>query len=224
MNRHCVFIIALLLASSVLKAQQVEHDFSGSASGVGFRIGYGHAYNYLKINDHVVLAAFTDIDLGKEFSLNIRGEYFRTENLFGTVSFRDRQEVHDIQGPISWSDATLGAGLLKQLSSLSAIGAGVGLEWIKIHDIQYVGTGFVSSEAHSNGGYLDLGRQYSTQENLLRPSFYLMATMQWPMPGGVVIGTEFQYKFIFVGEKYSQNAFNSITSFGALVGVKYVLD
>lgn len=224
MNRHCVFIIVLLVASSALKAQQAEHEFSGSVSGVGFRIGYGHAYNYFKINDHIVLSAFTDIALDKELSLNIRGEYFRTENRFGTVSFRDQQEVQDVRGPVSWSNATLGVGLLEHLSSLSAIGAGVGLEWIKIHETQYVGTRFVSSEANPNEAYVDLGRRYSTQDNFVRPSFYLLATMQWPMPGGVVIGTELQYKFIFVGEKYSQNALNSITSFGASVGVKYVLD
>ncbi|MBI3585751.1 MAG: hypothetical protein HY088_01315 [Ignavibacteriales bacterium] len=224
MNPHRGFIVALLFVSSVLKAQQGENELSVSVSGVGFRIGYANTYNSSKINDHIVLSAFTDIALGKEFLLNIRGEYFRTQNQFWTVTFQDPQGINVVQGPFSWSNVTLGVGLLERLSSISAVGAGVGLEWITVHDVRIVGTSFTQNNASSNEGMLNLGRQVSRDESIICPSLYFMTTMSWPMPGGVVIGTEFQYKFNFVGKYYGHSAINSINTFGASFGVKYVLD
>lgn len=209
MKARYVCSVAMLFGASLSYSQQASETKTLSLSGIGFGVGYHDMYNAEQVEGHVVFGGFANFFLVEKLWLNLRAEYFQKQT----------STPWDVY---SWKNATLGAALMHRVSTLSALGLGLGAEWIRPHRTSLPGAQITSIDP-ATGAMSLIPLSYDISDNLVRPSVFALANAEWPLGRGVSLNTGLSYKLSFVGRVYGRTPLNTLNTWGVLVGLKYDL-
>jgi hypothetical protein len=217
-----VFIVAL--CSNPAHAQHDSARSSSIVSAVGIEIAYGDTYVDELIRGHLVVGVFTETAISKVLTLRVEGEYFQTKNSSPWVDFQYKGATYTALESQVWRNWSLGASILAGVSQVGRIGAGAGLDFIKLHRISYNSNWVFWVSFYDDKVNLIQSAVQDESEMLLRPSVFVMTDFERSIAPSFSLVAGLRYKLIFVGEKYGHTALNTQNTYSGSVGVKYYID
>lgn len=223
MKALALFAAACFVSVAPALAQQTPDRSNSLFPSIGFSAGYAYTYSDERIAEHPVFAVFSELPVSKASVLRIASEYFQTKKNLWPYQIVQQGVTYESQQPFEWKNLSLNVSAIFRVTEKSSVGGGVGIEWIRSYRVVYwpdfvvdPGTNQIMSEQF---------KRYDIKNEFFRPSLHLLAQSEWEMGPKVVIVPAVFWKLSFVGEQLrGQTPLNSHNSFGAALGLKFVIE
>jgi hypothetical protein len=204
MNSRSLCMAVILFVPLAASGQESKEDKGFSLTGLGFGFGYHNLFNEGHIGENLGESALADFFLARKLTLNARIDH---------VAAGGPQENERF----SWREVSLGVAVFHQVSQVSALGLGLGADWMNYHRYSWMPS-WISKLDPMTGEYRpELAPQYDIRWIRVCPSVSALAKTDWCLEQGSRVTMQVFYKFSFPGRPYGRSPLNSLNTIGFMI-------
>jgi hypothetical protein len=209
------------MLQNVTIAQPQPEEQELTIRSVGFSLVYADAILDENIRDHIAMAGFYEFPLSRNAQIRTQIVFFQSERVFPWSQFHYRGSIYIAQRPRIWKNLSLDGIVLWRITRSSSIGAGIGVEFIRVRRVYYTSDQVFWVNFFTDTPHIMDDTIIEWKDFLVRPSVSFVSETEWELGQLFLFTMGFNSKMAFVGEKYGHSPFNSQITFGISAGLKY---
>ena len=181
----------------------------GGIFGLGIGFGYDNVLDETGIPSQIVVSAQADLTMDPNTVMNFRLGY-------GTAASSKYGFGPVVEQDYSWRNVSVSTAVFHRLSSVGALGLGIGFDWMRYLKHTAISGAVVYYDRLGNK-IEEVMPGPDVEWRRLAPSVAAIANVELVLQQGARITMQFYCKFSFPGVAYSRTPYHTINTLGATV-------